>query len=60
MIKKKGLGRGLEALLGESLDSGLSNAIETDQIKFIKLTDLQRGKYQPRIDRKSTRLDSSH
>jgi len=56
MIKKKGLGRGLEALLGESLDSGLSNAIETDQIKFIKLTDLQRGKYQPRMQMKESEL----
>ena len=56
MIKKKGLGRGLEALLGESLDSGLASAVETDQIKFIKLTDLQRGKYQPRMQMKESEL----
>ena len=56
MIKKKGLGRGLEALLGESLDSGLTSAMNTDQIKFIKLTDLQRGKYQPRMQMKDTEL----
>jgi ParB family chromosome partitioning protein len=56
MIKKKGLGRGLEALLGESLDSGLASAINTDQIKFIKLADLQRGKYQPRMQMKDTEL----
>jgi ParB family chromosome partitioning protein len=56
MIKKKGLGRGLEALLGESLDSGLASTVDTDQIKFIKLTDLQRGKYQPRMQMKESEL----
>jgi ParB family chromosome partitioning protein len=56
MIKKKGLGRGLEALLGESLDSGLASGINTDQIKFIKLVDLQRGKYQPRMQMKESEL----
>ena len=56
MIKKKGLGRGLEALLGESLDSGLTSGVNTDQIKFIKLTDLQRGKYQPRMQMKEIEL----
>jgi ParB family chromosome partitioning protein len=56
MIKKKGLGRGLEALLGESLDSGLTSGVNTDQIKFIKLTDLQRGKYQPRMQMKEVEL----
>jgi len=56
MIKKKGLGRGLEALLGESLDSGLASGINTDQIKFIKLADLQRGKYQPRMQMKESEL----
>ncbi len=56
MIKKKGLGRGLEALLGESLNSGLTSGVNTDQIKFIKLTDLQRGKYQPRMQMKEIEL----
>jgi ParB family chromosome partitioning protein len=57
MIKKKGLGRGLEALLGESLDSGLTSGVNKDQIKFIKLTDLQRGKYQPRMQMKEVELE---
>jgi ParB family chromosome partitioning protein len=56
MIKKKGLGRGLEALLGESLDSGLTSTTNADQIKFIRLADLQRGKYQPRMQMKETEL----
>ena len=56
MIKKKGLGRGLEALLGESLDLGTSNLANADQIKFIKLADLQRGKYQPRMQMNEVEL----
>lgn len=56
MIKKKGLGRGLEALLGESLDLGASTIANADQIKFINLTDLQRGKYQPRMQMNEVEL----
>ncbi|SMC75868.1 ParB/RepB/Spo0J family partition protein [Polynucleobacter kasalickyi] len=56
MIKKKGLGRGLEALLGESLDLGSSSVDSADQIKFINLSDLQRGKYQPRMQMKEGEL----
>ena len=41
-IKKKGLGRGLEALLGAN-DRGSSNGIAT-----LQLSQLQAGKYQPR------------
>ena len=43
-IKKKGLGRGLEALLGEKTSAG---APSTD-INRLPLTALQAGKYQPR------------
>jgi ParB family chromosome partitioning protein len=43
-IKKKGLGRGLEALLGEKTQQANSN---TD-INRLPLTALQAGKYQPR------------
>jgi ParB family chromosome partitioning protein len=42
-IKKKGLGRGLEALLGAN-DKGSSNA----GIATLQLSQLQAGKYQPR------------
>jgi len=43
-IKKKGLGRGLEALLGEK------NAVEnvSTEINRLPLSALQPGKYQPR------------
>jgi ParB family chromosome partitioning protein len=42
-IKKKGLGRGLEALLGEKTQSETSK-----EINRLPLTALQAGKYQPR------------
>jgi ParB family transcriptional regulator, chromosome partitioning protein len=43
-IKKKGLGRGLEALLGEKTQQ----ASATAEINRLPLTALQAGKYQPR------------
>jgi len=43
-IKKKGLGRGLEALLGEKAQQTNS----TTEINRLPLTALQAGKYQPR------------
>lgn len=43
-IKKKGLGRGLEALLGEKTQQANS----TTEINRLPLTALQAGKYQPR------------
>ena len=44
VIKKKGLGRGLEALLGEKAAQANSSA----EINRLPLTALQAGKYQPR------------
>lgn len=44
-IKKKGLGRGLEALLGEKTQAPTSSSAE---INRLPLTALQAGKYQPR------------
>jgi ParB family chromosome partitioning protein len=43
-IKKKGLGRGLEALLGEKAQQASPNT----EINRLPLTALQAGKYQPR------------
>ena len=56
MMKKKGLGRGLEALLGESIDlSGQSNKNSTST--ELKLSQLQRGKYQPRNHMQESELE---
>lgn len=44
MVKSKGLGRGLDALLGGSLESVSS----TDALRVLRVEQLQPGKYQPR------------
>ncbi|MEY8877165.1 MAG: ParB/RepB/Spo0J family partition protein [Leptothrix sp. (in: b-proteobacteria)] len=50
--KPKGLGRGLEALLGPQLGTSNDNDGGTPQPNAVKLTQLQPGRYQPR-----TRMD---
>jgi ParB family transcriptional regulator, chromosome partitioning protein len=56
MMKKKGLGRGLEVLLGDSID--LRGQDQKDSpVKELKLTQLQRGKYQPRMQMGDTELE---
>mgnify|MGYP003346813205 CR=1 FL=1 len=76
MAKMKGLGRGLDALLGGDEPAVVERA-KSDQQAQLKIDQLQPGKYQPRTkmddaalreladsiksqDRKSTRLNSSH
>jgi len=55
MMKKKGLGRGLEVLLGESIDlSGQDPKLSSTELK---LTQLQRGKYQPRMQMRESELE---
>jgi ParB family chromosome partitioning protein len=51
-IKKKGLGRGLDALLGEKAQKESSPA----EINRLPLTALQAGKYQPRQKMETTAL----
>lgn len=55
--RRKGLGRGLDALLGsvpaekgESIQSGGSDAAPAEKLRNLPLELLQRGKYQPRRD----------
>lgn len=45
MVKSKGLGRGLDALLGGSLE----HVAESDVLRKLKVSQLQPGKYQPRF-----------
>lgn len=47
MIKKKGLGRGLEVLLGDSIDLS-GQDLKDSTSRELKLTQLIPGKYQPR------------
>ncbi len=44
-LKKRGLGRGLDALLGD-----VSAKEEKQQIQTLPIEYMQRGKYQPRKD----------
>ena len=48
MAKHKGLGRGLDALLGESSSSANASGETGESLKTIAISDLQPGKYQPR------------
>ncbi len=59
-IKKKGLGRGLEALLGGgSVAAMQEEAVQVDQreLQYLPLDLIQRGKYQPRRDMDATALE---
>lgn len=55
-VKRSGLGRGLEALLGpqvqakESLETGARPLLADDQLVKLPLDLLARGRFQPRID----------
>lgn len=53
--KKPRLGRGLDALLGGSID--LSNKDSQDEMRHLPLDMLQRGKYQPRTHMQQEALD---
>lgn len=61
--KKHGLGRGLEALLGEddlsfNLDSINTGEVSESGIKTIKVNDLEPSKYQPRKEFNQDALDA--
>ncbi|MEH6388076.1 MAG: ParB/RepB/Spo0J family partition protein [Pseudomonas profundi] len=49
-VKKRGLGRGLDALLGQPLPANQDVDSQDHQLKEIPIDLIQRGKYQPRRD----------
>ena len=55
-IKKRGLGRGLDALLGLGADQVAMEEVNGDQLKIVPLDLIQRGQYQPRLDIKADTL----
>ena len=55
-IKKRGLGRGLDALLGLGADQVAIEESNGDQLKMVPLDLIQRGQYQPRLDMKPDTL----
>lgn len=60
MVKKRGLGRGLDALLSSSAPKSAAQSEDPTvdgQLRQIPIERLQRGKYQPRIDMKPETLE---
>jgi ParB family chromosome partitioning protein len=49
-VKKRGLGRGLDALLGQPNSTGKDTEVQEQQLKDLPVDLIQRGKYQPRRD----------
>jgi ParB family chromosome partitioning protein len=57
-VKKKRLGRGLEALLSKPVsDTASVTGDDRDSLKNIPLEHLQKGQYQPRIDMRQDTLE---
>lgn len=51
-VKKRGLGRGLDALLGGATANTLQKAAvqaDVSELQHLTLDCIQRGKYQPRV-----------
>ena len=57
MAKRKGLGRGLDALLGGASPSGLLAESHDGELKMLPIESLHRGKYQPRSEFDTASLD---
>lgn len=55
-IKKRGLGRGLDALLSLGAEQPFQEERNGDQLKSIALDLIRRGRYQPRIEIKAETL----
>ena len=58
--KKRGLGRGLDALLGGNTVNALQEEaaqVDTRELQYVPLDLIQRGKYQPRRDMDQTALE---
>src|SRR5690606_37479725 len=58
--KKRGLGRGLDALLGGNTVSALQEEaaqVDSRELQYVPLELIQRGKYQPRRDMDQTALE---
>ncbi|MFA5679189.1 MAG: ParB/RepB/Spo0J family partition protein [Pseudomonas sp.] len=57
-VKKRGLGRGLDALLGQSnVNNGTDDSSQDQQLRDLPVDLIQRGKYQPRRDMDPTALE---
>ncbi len=57
MVKKKRLGRGLDALLGGSRPPGEPAPSTEDDLRQIAVDRIERGRYQPRMDMRKDTLE---
>ncbi len=57
MVKRRGLGRGLDALLAGSTSSELQHGFSDGELRELPLDRIQRGKYQPRKHMDDTALE---
>jgi len=48
--KKRGLGKGLDALLGPYAGADISSALQDNQLRHLPVDLIERGKYQPRLE----------
>jgi len=48
--KKRGLGKGLDVLLGESSGSNLASSVESSSLTMLSIDLIERGSFQPRRD----------
>ena len=48
--KKRGLGKGLDALLGTRSSEELGSIEGNEELRFLPVDLMQRGRYQPRTD----------
>lgn len=55
-MKKRALGRGLDALLGIGADKPSQDELNGDQFRTLPVDLIQRGRYQPRLDIKAESL----
>lgn len=58
MVKKRGLGRGLDALLGGSREPAAAKPVAgpEGELRMLAVDRLQRGQYQPRVDMRDDTL----
>lgn len=56
--RKRGLGRGLDALLGDSFEPDAGTAAAAGELRELTLDELQPGRYQPRTDMDEQALES--
>ncbi len=57
MAKRKGLGRGLDALLGGAAPSGVLDGSQDGDLRLLPIERLHRGRYQPRTEFDPEALD---